>query len=62
MPALREYDCGEEGGSISPACISGAVVTGDADREPALKGWNEEEGRLAIEIPSSGLELVGRVV
>lgn len=55
IPELREYDCGEGGGNISPACEMGAEGTGDAEREPALNGWKDADGRLAIAIPSKGL-------
>lgn len=49
IPDPRGMDCGEGGGSISPSRLTGVPGTGDADSEPALKGWNdvETEGRLA---------------
>jgi hypothetical protein len=49
-------DCGEGVGRISPPCGREVDGPGDADKDPALKGWKEAEGRLAIAMPCKGFE------
>lgn len=41
---------------MSPAWCKGVLRFGDEEREPALKGWNEIDGLLAIAIPSNEIK------
>ena len=41
---------------MSPAWCKGVLRFGEEEREPALKGWNETDGLLAIAIPSNEIK------
>lgn len=46
---------------MSPPCDRGLDGTGDADNEPALNGWKDRDGALALLSPSKALEVwIGR--
>jgi hypothetical protein len=53
MPEVRGSDCGDWGGSMSPAICDGVLRPGEEDRDPALKGWKDTDGLLAILMPSN---------
>jgi len=55
IPEVRDRDCGDWGRSIS--LCRGFPRLGEEDSEPALKGWNDTDGLLAIPTPSIMREL-----
>jgi hypothetical protein len=57
-PGVPVYDCGEVGRTMPPRWFKEVPGTGDADREPALNGWNDKDGLLAIAMPSKARDVV----
>ena len=64
MPDDLGRECGDCGADMSVDCCARIPRPGEDDSDPALNGWKDTDGRLAVVVPSNdlkeALEVCGR--